>query len=74
MGEIADMMLDGTLCEGCGVYVGQSRGYPRKCRDCQKDDHIAASSNAQKTNCPICNRRVKVIGLADHTRDAHGKK
>ena len=28
MGEIAEAMLDGTLCEGCGVYIGQdSLGY-----------------------------------------------
>lgn len=32
MGEIADMMLDGTLCEGCGVYLeGEANGYPRYC-------------------------------------------
>ena len=32
MGEIADMMLDGTLCEGCGVYLeGEPTGYPRYC-------------------------------------------
>lgn len=34
MGEIADMMLDGTLCEGCGTYMGNQVGYPRKCDSC----------------------------------------
>ena len=24
MGDISDMMLDGTLCQTCGVYLGPS--------------------------------------------------
>ncbi len=33
-GEIADMMLDGTLCEGCGEYLGGAGdGFPRYCSD-----------------------------------------
>lgn len=38
MGEIADMMLDGTLCEQCGEYIDDelgSPGYPRLCPACQ---------------------------------------
>lgn len=33
MGEIAEMMLDGTLCEGCGEYIdGEgAEGFPRYC-------------------------------------------
>lgn len=35
MGDIAEMMLDGTLCEGCGVYLpGEGEGIPRYCEDC----------------------------------------
>ena len=35
MGDIAEMMLDGDLCHGCGVYLpGESDGLPRYCRDC----------------------------------------
>lgn len=33
MGEIAEMMLDGTLCEGCGEYIGEGEGFPRYCCD-----------------------------------------
>ncbi|MCG1009254.1 hypothetical protein J4760_04200 [Salinicoccus sp. ID82-1] len=42
MGEIADMMLDGTLCEGCGVVFDdivageEEPGYPRTCEDCKE--------------------------------------
>ena len=31
MGEIAEMMLDGTLCEGCGEFIGSDNGYPTYC-------------------------------------------
>ena len=34
MGEIAEMMLDGTLCEGCGEFMGDDVGYPRRCSSC----------------------------------------
>lgn len=36
MGEIAEMMLDGTLCEACGVYIDDddvAPGFPRYCSD-----------------------------------------
>lgn len=39
MGEIAEMMLDGTLCERCGGVVdGTTPGYPRLCSDCSYED------------------------------------
>lgn len=31
MGEIAEMHLDGTLCEACGDFIGEPCGYPRYC-------------------------------------------
>lgn len=37
MGEIAEMMLDGTLCECCGSYIGDGRGFPGYCSaECAK--------------------------------------
>lgn len=38
MGEIADMMLEGDLCEGCGSFLeGEGDGVPRYCRDCKAE-------------------------------------
>jgi len=39
MGEIAEMMLDGTLCQCCGEYLGDSSvgGIPEYCASCAKD-------------------------------------
>lgn len=69
MGEIAEMMLDGDLCEGCGVYMGDpGYGLPRRCADCQKP----GPSPLAKVKCPTCGKQVKAAGLADHQRDAHG--
>lgn len=40
MGEIADMFIDGTLCEWCGVPVEdppRAAGYPRLCKSCRRE-------------------------------------
>lgn len=81
MGEYAEMMLDGTMCECCGAYIeaGDAEGFPRYCSNqCAKDrgalhalPNPVAHPNPNKTNCPTCRKRVKVAGLADHIRDAH---
>lgn len=65
MGEIADMMLDGTLCEQCGGAIGdrQSPGYPRLCVDCK---------SRQKVRCEACGKLVKESGMDDHLRAKHG--
>jgi len=34
MGEIAEAMLDGTLCQSCGEYIGTGAGHPRSCGSC----------------------------------------
>lgn len=72
MGDIAEMMLDGTLCEGCGVALdGADEGFPRRCCDCQEESTFDQPKKASKCYCPDCGRRVKAAGLADHMRDAH---
>lgn len=38
MGEVTEMMLDGVLCECCGVYIGDPVGYPITCDDCEVED------------------------------------
>lgn len=88
MGDIADMMLDGTLCEGCGVFMdGEAVDYPRLCADCAKDrradGRIIEANGKFWIDCgdklmPLKAKVTcilcgrKVRGLADHQRDAHG--
>jgi hypothetical protein len=78
--EIADMHLDGTLCETCGVFLnGPAPGHPRYCRSCRTPS--APSKPKKKSGhapervpCthPGCSARVRPVGLRDHLHDAHG--
>lgn len=41
MGEIAEMVLNGILCQICGQYIDDDYtygdpGYPRECKDCER--------------------------------------
>ncbi len=94
MGDVSEMMLDGILCEGCGVFMGEEVGFPRVCHDCAQDRRRegrevrstglggyqdcgpkkAGKPTPKKIACPVCQKRVKEVGLADHQRDAHGVK
>jgi len=38
MGDIADSIIDGVLCEWCGEYIGNAVGYPRKCSSCKSEE------------------------------------
>lgn len=41
MGEVADDILDGTVCQHCGVFFDdilageEPPGYPRSCPECE---------------------------------------
>ena len=52
MGKIADMMLDGVLCETYGEYIGDEVGFPRRCASCvaelKKPKKSPKPKNAQK--------------------------
>lgn len=38
MGEIAETMLDGTMCQSCGEYLGTDNGYPTSCAGCRAEE------------------------------------
>lgn len=58
MGEITDMILDGTLCQECGVYMGDPVGYPVTCGACNSD---TADPSVDKTACPFCGKRKRNV-------------
>lgn len=37
MSENTDMILDGTLCQFCGTFIGEACGYPTSCEDCENE-------------------------------------
>ncbi len=85
MGEVAEMMLDGTLCAGCGVAMDdicdgfEAPGYPRYCsKACEPEDHkqffLDPIPLPPKVKCELCGRKVAPSGLKNHKRDKHGVK
>jgi len=36
MGDVAEMILDGVLCESCGEFIGEAVGHPRDCNGCRE--------------------------------------
>lgn len=49
MGEIADAMLDGDLCEGCGEYMEGGSGFTRRCAGCEPPRSSRASFKCAPT-------------------------
>ncbi len=55
MGEVADMMTDGTLCASCGVFIDDEaegtegpNGIPRYCRRCRRNGHDRIGQSHQE--------------------------
>lgn len=80
MGEYAEMMLDGTCCEGCGEYMGGgSPGFPRYCsaacargRGVETRPERRATTRPPEGRCDKCGKRCKsAAGLIAHMRDKH---
>ena len=74
MGEIADMMLDGTLCQQCGCFLGDDQGYPQTCSDCAKPGRSYKRPSAAKqeqSQCHHCKKWVTSIGLPQHIAAKH---
>lgn len=46
MGEYAEMMLDGTMCQSCGEFINSDNGYPTSCRSCRSDEKREAKKVA----------------------------
>jgi hypothetical protein len=81
MGDIAEAMLDGTLCSQCGEYLGGDEGFPVVCAGCRREEKRQGrlprfspynvpprKGTIQCTHCP---RWIKPIGMAQHVRDKH---
>jgi predicted Zn-ribbon and HTH transcriptional regulator len=48
MSDYTDLIFDGTLCEGCGVFMNDEPvGHPVKCRQCKILDIETKKSQKQ---------------------------
>lgn len=73
MGEIADLMQDGTLCCFCGEYIGRdNEGYPSVCENCYRQA-AGLLRLPKRFSCPQCDRRFCTENaLYHHTTARHG--
>lgn len=70
MGDIADMMLEGILCAGCGVYMGgDNDGIPRYCSDCRCYEKRAKHSGKAKSAGPVAKNLRRRLELARDATD-----
>lgn len=69
MGEIAEMMLDGTLCCQCGEFLDSDLGdFPQMCAGCADEgEPMVEARPTKKVECPHCKKRFS--GQA--SRDQH---
>ena len=86
MDEIAEMMLDGTICAGCGELLGgpedwdDPMGFPQYCGACQPDDFDEVDYPPRRKTkpyrCGTCGKRFREAAhRAQHDRDTgHGPK
>lgn len=76
MGEIAEMMLEGDLCEGCGEYLGDGDGFPRRCEGCERnvEPYRQHGPKTRNVGCPNCNKKFATHeAYLDHYRAKHDK-
>lgn len=61
MGEIADAMINGDMCEGCGIYLGEGSGYPRYCSDaCAQERGMLPKKKSKKKRKTEMRRTQKI--------------
>lgn len=71
------MMLDGTLCEGCGEMLPDqaSPGYPRKCRACRSNDEPnrfrVRTNKKNAAKIVQCDRGCRKWFVSNAARDQH---
>lgn len=84
MGDIANMMLDGTLCEACGEYMGSDSGYPNYCsEECARDRGMTLEDGIPVARqdtpprrkivpCPDCGKKCRGDGgVMQHQNAKH---
>ena len=69
--SIADDMIDGTLCTGCGVLLdGEADGFPRYCGGC--GGSVAHFDPGKNVQCLQCARKFRSVdAMEQHARAKH---
>jgi hypothetical protein len=67
MGDVADMILEGVLCQECGVYMEGGDGIPRTCAGCLREAKDSAPLAPSNTPATLDGRMVKISVPANTT-------
>lgn len=70
MGDIADLIINGGMCQYCGECFDDEPGYPRSCPGCEEDEPTQAEK-PEKVACPECGKYVTEQGLSQHIAAKH---
>lgn len=78
MGDIADQMLEGLICQGCAMEMDNDNGCPGFCLSCQKESGVnefgEKKQKQKKIKCPKCDRMIAEVGLNQHMKAKHSRK
>lgn len=74
MGEIADTIINGGMCQYCGECFDDEPGYPRTCLACESDGEDFIEKKPRKIECPECGKHVTEQGLSQHIAAKHQPK
>ena len=74
MGEIAEMMIEGSICQYCGEFLGAGDGFATSCSSCdERDDMQGEVEEKPIIECPSCNKTFKTAqGARQHYQAKHG--
>jgi hypothetical protein len=49
MGDVSDAIMEGELCEECGVWINHNyQGFPRSCSDCKPKKSSSKAKRKRK--------------------------
>jgi hypothetical protein len=68
MGEYAEMMLDGMVCQWCGEFLGEGDGYPVACAGCQSAEGVNQNGQKAPAYKPFICEHGKAPGFTGCTR------
>ena len=83
MGDIAEAMLEGEMCEQCGEWLGDGPGYPRLCPGCASEERRLNPRQPEKPQartpatmaCPDCGKLLRgPAAVMQHQNAKHGAK
>lgn len=72
MGEVADAILNGDFCQGCGAYVGPGDGFPVYCGGCSEQQHEMSGDGLTKQQ--RMDRAARQFDEALALAEQHGMK